>query len=76
MPAETITKQVNQLKVGDIIVSPGGEWHRVVPIDHHGLAGAWLTIHTSTGLALHKSQIEARLHTYEVLRDSVAEGAQ
>jgi hypothetical protein len=76
MPAETITKQTNQLKAGDIIVSPGGEWHRVVPIDHHGLAGAWLTIHTSTGLAQHKSQVEARLHTYDVLRRPEAERVQ
>jgi quercetin dioxygenase-like cupin family protein len=46
MATETIVKQANQLKVGDIIVAPGGEWHRVVGVDHHDLAGAWLTCRT------------------------------
>ena len=63
-----ITRQANQLTAGDIIVAPDGSRHTVTRIDHHGLAAAWLTIHTDTGLVLDKSQDAARLDTYDVVK--------
>ena len=62
-----ISKQANQLRVGDIIVAPDTSRHTVTRIDHHGLAGAWLTIHTDTGLALNKTPDAARLDSYDVV---------
>jgi hypothetical protein len=63
----TVTKQANQLSVGDVIVGPKNSRHVVTEIVHHGLAAAWLSIHTDTGLKLDKSQDEAKLDTYDVL---------
>ncbi|WP_346417907.1 hypothetical protein [Mycolicibacterium conceptionense] len=63
----TVTKQANQLNVGDVIIDPSNSRHVVTDIVHHGLAGAWLSIHTDTGLKLDKSQDESKLDTYDVL---------
>lgn len=64
----TTVKQANQLVVGDVIIAPDDSQHVVTEVAVHGLAGAWLTIHTDTGLKLDKSQDEARLDGYDVLR--------
>ena len=64
---ETVVRQANQLTVGDVIVAPDNTRHTVIHIDVHGLAAAWLTIHTDTGLAIDKSQVDAKLDTYDVL---------
>jgi hypothetical protein len=60
-------KQANQLQVGDTITAPDNTQHRVTNIEHHGLAGAWMTIYTRTGLAITKTQDEAKLDTYDIL---------
>jgi hypothetical protein len=43
-------------------------------VEHHGLAGAWLIICTSTGLMLTKTQDEAKLDTYDILCDTTRLG--
>jgi hypothetical protein len=69
-------KQANQLQINDIIAAPDSSQHRVTAIEHHGLAGAWLTIHTNTGLALTKTQDEAKLDTYNVVGQLTSAGVQ
>ena len=68
-----ITKRANQLHLGDTIVAPDGSRHTVTAIDWHGLAGAWLSIHTDTGLRLDKDQNTASLHTYDVAQKTCRE---
>ena len=65
--SELFTRQANQLQAGDVIVAPDGSHHTVTEIEHHGLAAAWLTIVTDTGLRLDKSQDYAKLDTYDCL---------
>lgn len=63
---KTVTKQANQLVVNDVIVAPDGGRHIVNNIVVHGLASAWLTFTTDSGLKIDKSQDDAKLDTYEV----------
>ncbi|AOS94741.1 MULTISPECIES: hypothetical protein [Mycobacterium avium complex (MAC)] len=64
---KTVVRQANQLAVGDVIIAPDQSRHTVTKIDIHGLAGAWLTVHTDTGLHIDKTQDDAKLDTYDVL---------
>nr|WP_155921781.1 hypothetical protein [Mycolicibacterium sp. CBMA 213] len=69
MPVKTVVRQANQLAAGDVIIAPDQSRHVVTDITVHGLAGAWLTITTDTGLRIDKSQDGAKLDTYTVLAD-------
>ena len=64
---KTVVRQANQISVGDVIIAPDQSRHTVTRIDIHGLAGAWLTLHTDTGLRIDKTQDDAKLDTYDVL---------
>ncbi|UCN12769.1 MULTISPECIES: hypothetical protein [Mycobacterium avium complex (MAC)] len=64
-----VARQANQLAVGDVIVDAAGDRHTVTEVVVHGLAGAWLSFATDSGLRIDKSQDEAKLDTYNVLAD-------
>ena len=64
-----ICRQANQLRPGDVILAPDSSRHTVTAIEWHGLAGAWLTIVTDSGLRLNKTQDESKLDTYDVLTE-------
>ena len=64
-----VARQANQLAVGDLIVDPAGGRHTVTEVVVHGLAGAWLSFATDSGLRIDKSQAGAKLDTYDVLAD-------
>ncbi|WP_236737423.1 hypothetical protein [Mycolicibacterium llatzerense] len=49
-----------------MIIAPDQSRHTVTDVTVHGLAGAWLTITTDTGLQIDKSQAAAKLDTYTV----------
>ncbi|OBK36968.1 hypothetical protein A5658_04725 [Mycobacterium sp. 1245111.1] len=67
MTAKTIVRQANQLSEGDVIIAPDQTRHVVTRIVIHGLSAAWLTISTDTGLSIDKTQVAAKLDTYDVL---------
>jgi hypothetical protein len=64
---KTVVKQANQLDRNDVIIAADSSRHVVADVTVHGLAAAWLTIKTDTGLSIDKTQDAAKLDTYDVL---------